>query len=49
MRPDELHVLLTRTGPGTPCGDLMRRYWQPTALAEELLPGGAPLPVRLFG
>ncbi|HEY3116797.1 MAG TPA: Rieske 2Fe-2S domain-containing protein, partial [Chloroflexota bacterium] len=39
----------TRTGPGTPCGDLMRRYWQPVALAEELPVGGAPLPVRLLG
>jgi phenylpropionate dioxygenase-like ring-hydroxylating dioxygenase large terminal subunit len=27
----------------------MRRYWQPAALAEELPPGGAPLPVRLLG
>src|SRR5215203_2221433 len=49
MQPDELMVLLTRTGPDTPCGDLMRRYWQPAALAEELPPGGPPLPVRLLG
>lgn len=41
--------LLTQTGPGTPCGELIRRYWQPAALSEELLPGGAPLPVRLLG
>ena len=41
--------LLTRTGPGTPCGELMRRYWQPAALSEELPAGGAPLPVTLFG
>ena len=41
--------LLTRVGPGTPCGELMRRYWQPAALSEELPPGGAPLPVRLLG
>lgn len=41
--------LLTRTGPGTPCGELMRRYWQPVALSEELPQGGAPLPVRLLG
>jgi phthalate 4,5-dioxygenase oxygenase subunit len=49
MRPDDLHVLLTRTGTGTPCGELMRRYWQPAALTEELPPGGPPVPVRLFG
>jgi len=41
--------LLTRTGPGTPCGELMRRYWQPAALSEELPPGAPPLPVKLFG
>ena len=45
----EENELLTRTGPGTPCGDLMRRYWQPAALSEELPAGGAPLPVRLLG
>lgn len=40
---------LTQTGPGTPCGELLRRYWQPAALSEELPPGGAPLPVKLLG
>jgi phthalate 4,5-dioxygenase oxygenase subunit len=42
--------LLTRTNRGTPCGELMRRYWQPAALSEELPPGNnATLPVRLLG
>jgi phenylpropionate dioxygenase-like ring-hydroxylating dioxygenase large terminal subunit len=45
----EENELLTRTGPGTPCGELMRRYWQPAALSQELPPGGPPLPVTLFG
>ena len=49
MLSSEQNELLTRVGPGTPCGDLMRRYWQPAALAEELPPGGAPVPVRLLG
>src|SRR5712691_2510393 len=40
--------LLTRTGPGTACGNLMRRYWQPVALTEELPAGGAPRNVRIF-
>jgi len=40
---------LCLTGPGTPCGELMRRYWQPVALSEEVTVDGAPLPVRLFG
>jgi phthalate 4,5-dioxygenase len=30
-------------------GELMRRFWQPVALAEELPAGGAPRPVRLLG
>ena len=41
--------LLTQTGPGTACGDLMRRYWQPAGLSEELPSGGKPVPVRLLG
>jgi phenylpropionate dioxygenase-like ring-hydroxylating dioxygenase large terminal subunit len=40
--------LLTRTGPGTPAGNLLRRYWQPVALTEELPANGAPLPVRVM-
>jgi phthalate 4,5-dioxygenase oxygenase subunit len=48
MTPEE-NELLTRTGPGTPCGELMRRYWQPAALSEELPQGGAPLSIMLFG
>ena len=27
---------LTRVGPGTPMGDLMRRYWHPIAASKEL-------------
>lgn len=27
--------LITRIGPGTACGDLLRRYWQPVALLDE--------------
>lgn len=43
------HDLLTQTGPGTPGGDLFRRYWQPAGLSEDLPPGGAPVPVCLLG
>ncbi len=49
MLTKEQNELLTRTGPGTPCGDLMRRYWQPVALAREIPPGSAPRPVRILG
>ena len=48
MLSQEENDLLTRTGPGTPGGALLRRYWQPVALAEELPGNGAPLPVRIM-
>jgi phthalate 4,5-dioxygenase oxygenase subunit len=38
----ELNELITRIGPGTPCGDLMRRYWQPVALVDEFNPALDP-------
>ena len=41
--------LITLTGPGTPGGALMRRYWHPIALSPELPPGGAPQPVQILG
>ncbi len=40
--------LLTRTGPGTPGGRLLRSYWQPIAAAEEMPIGGDPLPIRVM-
>jgi 5,5'-dehydrodivanillate O-demethylase oxygenase subunit len=27
---------LTRVGPGTPMGELLRRYWHPVSVAAEL-------------
>lgn len=40
--------LICKTGAGTPSGELLRRYWQPVALAEEVPEGGAPIPVRIL-
>ncbi len=41
---------ITRVGPGTPMGNLQRRYWLPCALSEELPENdGAPVRVRLLG
>ena len=34
--------LITRIGPGTPCGELLRRYWQPLALLDEFNPALDP-------
>jgi phthalate 4,5-dioxygenase len=48
ITPEE-NNLLTQTDPETPCGELLRRYWQPVALSEELPNGGAPLKVRILG
>jgi len=48
MTTREENALLTQTGPGTPGGELMRRYWHPIALSSELPPGGPPQPTRLF-
>ena len=38
---------LTRVGPGTPCGELMRRYWQPVCLSADL--NELPKAVRILG
>ena len=41
---------LTRVGPGSPMGELMRRYWIPAAFSRQLAqPDGPPLRVRLMG
>ena len=40
---------LTEVGPGTPCGDLTRRYCQPAALVDELAGPRPVKPVRLLG
>jgi 5,5'-dehydrodivanillate O-demethylase len=36
MLSREINETLTRVGPGTPMGDLMRCYWQPIAASREL-------------
>ena len=49
LTPEE-NTRLTRIGPGTPMGALLRRYWQPACLSSELPQAdGAPLRVRLLG
>lgn len=45
----EQNERMTRVGPGTPAGTLLRNYWQPAALLDEFI-GDRPLrPVRLMG
>ena len=38
---------LTRVGPDTPCGEYLRRFWQPVILGSEL--GDLPRRVRILG
>jgi len=45
----EDNEILTRVGPGTPMGNLLRRYWIPACLSAEIAePDGAPARVRLL-
>ena len=41
--------ILTRVGPGTPMGSLMRQYWVPALMSSELEPDGAPVRLMLLG
>ena len=50
MLSQEENELLTRVGPGTPMGELMRQYWLPFMLSYELPEAdGNPQRVRLLG
>ncbi|MCY4583300.1 MAG: Rieske 2Fe-2S domain-containing protein [Chloroflexi bacterium] len=49
MLTAEQNELLCRIGPGTPMGEVVRRYWVPALLSWELTPDGAPVPFRLLG
>jgi phenylpropionate dioxygenase-like ring-hydroxylating dioxygenase large terminal subunit len=40
---------LTRVGPGTVMGELMRQYWIPAAMSSELKADGAPVRLLLLG
>jgi phthalate 4,5-dioxygenase oxygenase subunit len=49
MLTSQDNELLCRTGPGTPMGDLMRRYWVPFIYSSELPEADcSPVRVRLF-
>jgi len=50
MLSNEDNVRLTRVSRGTQMGELMRRYWQPVLLSEELPePDCAPVRARILG
>src|SRR3954454_15538373 len=47
MLKQEENELITRVGPGTPMGNLMREYWMPAMLSSEV-PGPNSDPVRVL-
>jgi len=50
MLSAEENELLCRVGPGTPMGNLLRRFWIPGFLEEEIGgPDSAPIRLRLLG
>jgi len=42
------NAMLSLTGPGTPGGEFMRRYWQPVALSKDVTRGGQPKAIRIM-
>ena len=49
MISQEQNDSLTRVGPGSDAGTVLRQYWQPAALSDELMSGRPVVPVRLLG
>jgi 5,5'-dehydrodivanillate O-demethylase len=49
MLTAEENEYLTRVGPGTPAGELLRRYWHPVAIAADLTPENPTQFVRILG
>ncbi|HZT07550.1 MAG TPA: Rieske 2Fe-2S domain-containing protein [Chloroflexota bacterium] len=49
MLTKEENALLTQIGPGTPCGELLRRYWHPVALTRELTDDRPMRRVKILG
>ena len=48
LRPED-NERLVRVGPGSPAGELLRRYWMPAALSSELPEAdGSPVRVRIL-
>ena len=49
MLTTEENELLTQVGRGTPCGELLRRYWHPVAAAGELTDEKPIRAVKILG
>lgn len=46
--PAQPNRLLTEVGPGTPCGEMFRRYWHPVAASKDLN-SVRPQQIRILG
>jgi 5,5'-dehydrodivanillate O-demethylase len=49
MLTAEENELMTKVGPGTPAGELLRRYWHPVAIAADLTPENPTMFLRRLG
>lgn len=49
MLTQEENDLLTRVGPGTPAGELLRCYWYPISLAQDITEANPTKFVRILG
>src|SRR5258706_15234664 len=49
MLTEEQNRMLTQVGAGTPGGELLRRYWHPVAVAQELTPQAPTKLVPVLG
>src|SRR4029079_16961740 len=49
MLTKEENEMLTRVGPRTPAGELLRRYWLPVGVASELSAENPTMIVRILG
>src|SRR5689334_18715621 len=49
MLSKEQNEFLTRVGPATPMGEVLRQFWVPAVRSARLEADGAPVRVRLLG
>ncbi len=49
MLTEEQNRILTQVGPGTPGGQLLRRYWHPILITRELTPENPVKHLRILG
>ena len=48
MLSKEENEFLTRVGPGTPAGEMLRRYWWPVSFSEAVKSQAAPVKITLL-